>query len=117
MFKTYDGNLRAAAELGRFVAAVTGDNLFVLIDQNWRIEAERFDASGDGLNLRPIMFTRIARVGIQIGGSEKRELTLRRWGALPPLALRFLNLFSDSKCESLDPPIAASCNVDSAADK
>ena len=66
MFKTYDGDLRAAAELGRFVAAVTGDNLFVLIDQNWRIEAERFDAPSDCQNLHPIMLARIARVGVQI---------------------------------------------------
>ena len=53
MFKTYDGNLRAAAELGRLKAAVAGDNLFVLIDQNWRIEAERFDAPSDCLKSAP----------------------------------------------------------------
>jgi len=48
-----DGDLRATVELGRLQAAAAGDNLFVLVDHP-------FDASGDGLNLGPIMFTRIA---------------------------------------------------------
>jgi hypothetical protein len=89
MFKAYDRDLRAAGELGRLKAAVAGDDLFLLIDQNGRIESERFDASGDGSNLSPIMFTRIARVGVQIGGREKRELTLRGWrfAAMSPLLL------------------------------
>ena len=71
MFKTYDGDLRAAVELGRLKAAVAGDDLFVLIDQNGRIEAERFDAPSDGSNLSPIMLTRVALIGLQIGGREK----------------------------------------------
>ena len=66
-----------------------GDDLFVLIDQNGRIEAERFDAPSDGSNLSPIMLTRIARIGLQIGGREKRELTRQRWrfAVMSPLLL------------------------------
>ena len=71
MFEPDDRNLRASAELGRLKAAVAGDDLLVPVDQNWRIEAERFDAPGDRPNLRPVMLTRIARVGLQIGGREK----------------------------------------------
>ena len=32
-------DLRAAVELGRLKAVVAGDNLFVLVDQNWRIRS------------------------------------------------------------------------------
>jgi hypothetical protein len=78
MFETDDGNLREADELGGFVAAVAGDNLIVLIDQNWRIEAERFDAPSDCPNLRPTMPTRIAWVGIQVGDAVDRILLARR---------------------------------------
>ena len=70
MFETDDGDLLEAEELGSFVATVAGDNLFVLIDQNWRIEVERFDAPCDCPNLRPTMLTRIAWVGAQVGGSR-----------------------------------------------
>jgi hypothetical protein len=83
MFQTDDGDLRAAGELGSLQAAMAGDNMFVLIDQNRRIEPERFDAPGDRSKLCPIVLARIAWVGIQIGGRQKRELTQRGWRVAP----------------------------------
>jgi hypothetical protein len=69
---------------------MAGNNLFVLIDQNGRIEAERFDAPGNCPNLYPIMFTWIAWVGLQIGDCEKGEFRAleRRHAAITTL-LRF----------------------------
>ena len=62
MLKPDDRDLGTLVELGRLVAAMAGDDLLVPIDQNRRIEAEGGNAAGDGPNLCPIMFTRIARV-------------------------------------------------------
>jgi hypothetical protein len=87
MFKTDDGGICAAVELRCLQATMARNNLFVLIDQNGRIEAERFDAPGDSSNLCPIMFTWIVWVRLQIGDREKREFRAleRRLSAIPTL--------------------------------
>jgi hypothetical protein len=56
---------------------VAGDNFVVLVDQDRRIEAERFDASGDRLYLRAAMFAWILRVRDQIPNRDKQQSPVR----------------------------------------
>jgi hypothetical protein len=82
MFETDDGDLLAAGELGCLQPAMASNNLFVLIDQNGRVEAKRFYAPGDSSNLCPIMCAWVAWVGLQIGDRKKSEFpALERWFA------------------------------------
>src|SRR6266851_301892 len=77
MVEEDDRNLRETEELGCFVASMTGSNLPVPVNQNGRIEAERLDASGDGADLRPTVFGRVVRGGVEVGDREKGELLER----------------------------------------
>jgi hypothetical protein len=61
-------------QLCRFVTAMTGDNVSSLIDQDRRVEAERFDAPGNCPNLLCLMPARIGRVRIQPIQLKKLEL-------------------------------------------
>jgi hypothetical protein len=53
-----------------FMAIVAANDLLVLVDQDWRIEAERFDAPGDRLNLGPTVLARISRIRFQLFQTE-----------------------------------------------
>src|SRR5580704_789859 len=79
MFQTDDGDLRAAVELGRLKAAVAGYDLLVPVDQNRRVEAERFDAAGDRPDLLAAVLARIGRIGLELHDRKESEpATLRR---------------------------------------
>jgi hypothetical protein len=75
--KQDDRDLVDAEQQSRFIPAVAGNNLVVLVDQDRRIEAERFDASGDCAYLRAAMLSRIVRVRDQITDRDKQELPAR----------------------------------------
>ena len=77
MFEEDDRYFREAQELSSFVSTVTGRNLLVLVDQDWRREAKFLDAFGDGPNLPARVFAGIARVGSERGYGEDRKLTAR----------------------------------------
>ena len=66
-----------AEQPSRFIPAVAGDNFVVLVDQDRRIEAERFDASGDRAYLRAAMLAWIVVIRDQIPDRDKQELPAR----------------------------------------
>src|SRR5262249_44362106 len=78
MFQTYDGYQRNAKEHGRLEAAMPCDQLIVPVDENRRVEAERFDALGDRPNLLPTVFSWIACVKRQFGWRHELESNGRR---------------------------------------
>jgi hypothetical protein len=71
VIKEDDRDLRKAQELCRFVAAMTSNNLPVPIDQDRRVETERFDAFGDCSYLRAAMLAGIITVRDQIPDRDK----------------------------------------------
>jgi hypothetical protein len=75
--KQDDRDVVDAEQLRCFIPAVTRDNFIVLVDQDRRIEAERFDASGDRPYLRAAMLAWILGVRDQITDRGKQELPAR----------------------------------------
>jgi hypothetical protein len=75
--KQDDRDLVDAEQHSGFISAVARDNFVVLVDQDRRIEAERFDASGDRAYLRAAMLAWIVRIRNEIPDRDKQELPTR----------------------------------------
>jgi hypothetical protein len=65
MFEADDGNFAQAQSPPRKYAAVAGEEVTVLISQNRNVEAKRFDAASDLLDLLLPMEPRVAGIKLE----------------------------------------------------